>query len=40
MSQFVHIDNKKKDINKNILIIGKRQTQELNDTSLTAETQY
>ena len=40
MSPFVHIDNKKKDINKNILIIGKRQTQELNDTSLTAETQY
>ena len=40
MSQFVHIDNKKKDINKNILIIGKGQTQELNDTTLTAETQY
>ena len=33
MSSFVHIDNK----NKDILILGERPTQELNDTTLTAE---
>ena len=36
MSSSVHIDNKKKDI----LILGKGQTQELDDTTLTAEAQY
>ena len=36
MSSSVHIDNKKKDI----LILGKGQTQELDDTTLTAEAHY
>ena len=36
MSSSVHIDNKGKDI----LILGKCPTQGLDDTTLTAETQY
>ena len=36
MSSSVHIDNKKKDI----LILGFGPTQELDDTTLTAEAQY
>ena len=36
MSSSVHIDNKKKDI----LILGFGPTQELDDTTLTAEGQY
>ena len=36
MSSSVHIDNK----GKHILILGKGPTQELNNTTLTAETQY
>ena len=36
MSSFVHIDNK----NKNILILGGRPTQVLDDTTLTAECKY
>ena len=36
MSSSVHIDNKKKDI----LILGKCTTQELDDTTLSAEAQY
>ena len=36
MSSSVHIDNKKKDI----LILGKGQTQRLDDTMLTAQVQY
>ena len=36
MSSSVHIDSK----GKYILILGKVPTQELNDTTLTAETQY
>ena len=36
MSSSVHIDNKKKDI----FILGKRATEELDDTTLTAEGQY
>ena len=35
-SSFVHADNKGKDI----LILGKGPTQELDDTTLTAEAQY
>ena len=36
MSLSVHIDNKKRDI----LILGKAPTQGLDDTTLSAETQY
>ena len=36
MSSSVHIDNKGKDI----LILGKRPTQRLDDTTLTAKAQY
>ena len=36
MSSSVHIDNK----GKHILILGKGPTQELNNTTLTAKTQY
>ena len=36
MSSFVHVDNKRKDI----LILSKRLTQGLNDTTLTAEAKY
>ena len=36
MSSSVHIDNKGKDI----FILGKYPTQGLNDTTLTAETQF
>ena len=36
MSSSVHIDNKGKDI----LVLGERTTQELDDTKLTAEAQY
>ena len=36
MSSSVQIDNKKKDI----FILGKRATEELDDTALTAEDQY
>ena len=36
MSSFVHVDNKKKDI----LILGEGTTQELDDTTLTAEKMY
>ena len=36
MSSSVYIDNKR----KNILIIGKGPPQGLNDTTLTAETQF
>ena len=36
MTLSVHIDNKGKDI----LILGKVSTQELNDTTLTTEAQY
>ena len=36
MSSSVHIDNKGKDI----LILGKGPTQGLDNTALTAETQY
>ena len=36
MSSSVHIDNKIKDI----LILSEGPTQELNDTTLTAETKY
>ena len=35
-SSLAHIDNKKKDI----LILGKGQTDGLNDTTLTAENEY
>ena len=36
MSSSVHIDNK----NKDILIIGERPTQGLDDTTLTVEAKY
>ena len=36
MSSSVHIDNK----NKDILILGERPTQRLDDTTLTAEAKY
>ena len=36
MSSSVHVDNK----NKDILILGERPTQGLDDTTLTAETKY
>ena len=36
MSSYVHVDNKGKDI----LTLGERPTQGLNDTTLTAETEY
>ena len=36
MSSFVHIDNK----NKGVLILGDGPTQELDDTTLTAEAKY
>ena len=36
MNSLVHIDNKGRDI----LILGKRSTQGLNETILTAEAQY
>ena len=36
MSSSVHIDNK----NKDVLILGDGQTQELDDTTLTAEAKY
>ena len=36
MSSSVHIDNKKKDI----LILGERPTQGLNDTTLKAEAKF
>ena len=36
MSSSVHIDNK----NKNIFILGEGPTQELDDTTLTAEAKY
>ena len=36
MSSFVHANNK----NKNIFYFGKRQTKGLDDTSITAETEY
>ena len=36
MSSWVHIDNNKKDI----LILGKRPTDALDDTTLTAEKEY
>ena len=36
MSSSVHVDNK----NKDILIIGEGPTQELDDTTLTAEAKY
>ena len=36
MSSSVHIDNK----NKDILILGEGPTQELDDTTLTAEAKY
>ena len=36
MSSPVHTDNKKKDI----LLLGKRPTQGLDDTTLTAEVEY
>ena len=36
MSSFVHVDNK----NKDILILGRRPTQGLNDTTLTTEAKY
>ena len=36
MSSSVHIDNK----NKDVLILGDGPTQELDDTTLTAEVKY
>ena len=36
MSSYVHVDNKKKDIS----ILGEGPTQELDDTTLTAEKKY
>ena len=36
MSSYVHIDNK----NKDILVCGEGPTQELDDTSITAEGNY
>ena len=36
MSSSVHVDNK----NKDILILGERPTQALDDTTLTAEVRY
>ena len=36
MSSFVHINNN----NKDILILGKRQKQRLDDTTVTAEAKY
>ena len=36
MSSSVHVDNRKKDI----LILGKGPTQELDDTTLNAEAEY
>ena len=36
MSSSVHIDNKKKDV----LVLGKGPTQELDDTKLIAEAHY
>ena len=36
MNSSVHVDNK----NKNILILGERPTQGLDDTILTAEAKY